>query len=64
MNYSSQEIVDELMISKGIINYAFQECNNLTKLKIPSSVTFIGEYSFDKCESLKEIEIPNSVSYI
>lgn len=44
--------VDELC------NLAFNECTNLTEIKIPSSVVRIGERCFNACEKLKTVEIP------
>ena len=44
--------------------YAFQDCNSLTSIEIPSSVTSIGRYAFSGCSSLTSIEIPSSVTSI
>ncbi len=41
----------------------FRYCK-LTSIKIPNSVTSIGEYAFHDCSSLTSIDIPNSVTYI
>ena len=45
-------------------DWAFWDCNNLTIINIPSSVTSIGEWAFSGCSSLKSINIPNSVTSI
>ena len=43
---------------------AFEYCNNLTKIDIPSTVTGIDNRAFAGCSKLKEITIPKSVAYI
>jgi len=45
-------------------NRAFQGCQNLTSIVIPSTVTSIGEYAFSGCSSLTNITIPSSVTSI
>lgn len=47
-----------------IFKYAFSDCNALTKIEIPSSVTRIGHEAFSGCDNLKEVSIPNSVTSI
>ena len=47
-------------LSKG----AFKGCTSLESIKIPSSLTIIGEYTFYGCAGLKSITIPNTVTEI
>ena len=56
----------EVIITGGISigRYAFDDCESLTSITIPSSVTSIGEYAFSYCESLTSITIPSSVTSI
>ncbi len=42
----------------------FAECQNLTSVHIPNSVTTIGPYAFEGCTSLTSIAIPGSVTNI
>ena len=50
---------------KIIPAYAFYECTGLTgELKIPNSVTLIGDYAFCGCIGLTDITIPDSVTSI
>ena len=56
--------VDCIQIEPGtrmIANSAFSDCNWLTEVSIPDSVTIIGRRAFDGCTSLSSISIPNSV---
>ncbi len=49
---------------KKLENLSFSRCKSLTEIKIPDSVTNIGEQTFSECENLKEITIPKNVSVI
>lgn len=48
----------------GIGNDAFEGCDNLTSVTIPSSVTSIGNYAFRNCRDLSSVTIPTSVTSI
>ena len=50
------------MITIG--NYAFSDCEGLTSVSIPSSVTTIGDYAFYCCRGLTSVSIPSSVTTI
>ncbi len=43
---------------------AFNNCPNLSVVKLPDSITSIEAYAFDSCENLTDINIPDSVTYI
>ncbi len=47
-----------------IVRYAFNQCNEITKITIPDSVTDIEDSAFDGCSNLKSITIPMSVKKI
>ncbi|MBO5869220.1 MAG: leucine-rich repeat protein [Clostridia bacterium] len=49
---------------KEIGGYAFGDCETLTSITIPDSVTSIGWSAFSDCSSLTSITIPNSVTSI
>ena len=48
----------------AIGQYAFNKCESIESIKIPSGVTRIGYKSFYKCYNLETIEIPNGVTSI
>ena len=47
-----------------IDNWTFQECEALSSITIPESVTKISSYAFYQCKALTNITIPNSVTEI
>ena len=48
----------------SILDYAFYNCDEITKVDIPQGVTSVGSYAFGLCDNLEEIKIPNSVTSI
>lgn len=42
---------------KGISAYAFKDCENITSITIPNSVTYIGDEAFNGCVNLTEITV-------
>ena len=46
----------------GIDGDAFRDCRDLHWVRIPNTITYIGDGAFECCENLTTIEIPNSVT--
>ena len=42
----------------------FANCNSLTEVIIPNSVTYIGDYAFLDCTSLTSLSIPSSITTV
>ena len=58
---------DELQYFVGLRSIrkeSFKNCNSLTSVSIPTSVTSIGQSAFSRCSSLTSIDIPTSVTSI
>ena len=49
---------------KYINGDAFRNCDKLTGISIPNTITYIGGHAFDGCTSLTSITIPGSVTEI
>ena len=65
--YAEVEISGEYTVkagTKSITNYAFAQCEELTGIKLPSSLITIGCEAFEGCISLASITIPDSVKSI
>lgn len=65
--YSLRTAIKAAHIADGFVNIgscAFDDCENLTSVYIPYSVTNIGSSAFAGCTSLRAIDIPNSVTDI
>ena len=54
-------IPDNVMV---ILEFAFQNCTNLTGITVPDSMKVIESYAFANCKSLTSIAIPDSVTVI
>lgn len=48
----------------AIDEWAFDECNEVTSITLPSTLTFIGQDAFSYCDNVKELIIPASVTVI
>lgn len=65
------EVVFELANNSKIISVAFRNCDAMTSINIPSTVTQIGHYAFENCTALTSItclattppDIENSTLY-
>ena len=42
-----------------IANFVFNDCVNLSKVKLSSLITYIGSSAFDNCYNLKELDLSN-----
>lgn len=65
--YAQRSSVQKVFVEEGvktICAYAFSDCKNLTEIKIPCSVVFIGNNAFNGCQKLKQVTIPASVQTI
>jgi len=60
------EIPEEINgnVVKVIASGAFHHRNELAHIKLPNSITMIGDYAFTKCTSLKKIDLPENLEYI
>ena len=47
-----------------IYGNAFEDCNALTSVTIPNTVTRIGEYAFSGCKGITSIVIPDHLTKI
>lgn len=45
-------------------DYAFQECDKLTDISLPNTITAISRYMLSSCRSLKKLVIPEGVTTI
>ena len=55
---------DDLRGATFISDYVFCNCNKLTNITIPNSVTSIGNHAFEWCSGLTNVTIGNSVTSI
>lgn len=59
--------IGEYTIPEGITQIAgnaFEDCKQLTKVRLPNSLKTIGEWAFSGCVSLDTLIIPDNVTYI
>lgn len=46
------------------VNYIFSYCTSLKTIKLPSSITYIGDGSFRKCTALESVAMPKNLKKI
>ena len=66
-SYDYRPNISNVSIGRNVTsigNYAFYDCDGLTKVTIPDSVTSIGDYAFYDCYGLTSVTIGNSVTSI
>jgi|GEM_PF-1377538 len=59
--------IKKIIIEDGVMSigeFAFQQCESLMDVEIPTSVTSIGDRAFDQCKALQSIKIPFGVTSI
>ena len=57
--------IKKLIINEGITGIElFLECENLTSVVLPQTLTNIGSYAFCNCKKLTDVIIPNAVTNI
>lgn len=61
---SEHEFEGNMYSVKEIGSFAFDRCEDLESIEVPSSVTKIGRCAFYGCTSLESIIIPDSVTKI
>lgn len=47
-----------------ILDYAFESCTGITRIKIPENVLAIGQGAFGGCTSLSQINLPRNLIYL
>ena len=65
--YAKRSAIKSVFISNGVASIsdgAFQNCNRMTNISIPSNVVDVGRYAFDGCSALKSVSIENGVTDI
>ncbi len=56
--FERRDLIKRVVIADGVTRiglFAFEYCKNLTEVKIPASVTYLGEEIFDGCTRLEKI---------
>jgi len=48
----------------GIADGAFEDCDNLLEVTVPSSVTRLGAYAFRSCDNLQTVSLPLTITEI
>lgn len=64
MKYNSYCVITFAANVRTILSEQFAEQEDLRSIRLPYSVTSIGEDAFDECYNLRSVSIPNSVKII
>ena len=65
--YAMHNSILEVVIDSGVTsvgNYAFYQCGNLQRVRLPDSLLSIGDSAFLECASLENVTIPYGVTTI
>lgn len=60
-----KELVKTVCIEGAVTNigdHAFDECSNMTDIKMPNTITKIGSIAFSSCYALTDMSLPNTVT--
>lgn len=63
--YSSK--INKIVVKEGVTSigeFAFLNCQNVTRVELPDSLESIGSYAFKNCKQMSEMTIPANVTYI
>lgn len=61
----NKELVKTVRIEGAVTNigdHAFDECSNMTDIKMPNTITKIGSIAFSSCYALTDMSLPNTVT--
>ena len=67
VRYPPNKAGDSYTIPESVLiigDYAFGNCENLTKIKLPRGLKYISEGAFEGCRKLESINIPDKVEVI
>ncbi|MBQ2738601.1 MAG: leucine-rich repeat protein [Oscillibacter sp.] len=65
--YNYREMVKTAVVGEGVAYLgacSFQDCQELTGVTLPGSLTTIGNYAFENCTALTEIDLPEGLATI
>lgn len=64
--YVNNKLITDLEIPNGIthLSRVFENCKQLSSIKMPSSLTSIADYALSGCTGITSIDIPSSVTSI